>query len=280
MRTLRVVALSVMVLLSGCADSPDTTPDSTSESPQDAGVASDANATVEPDVEPVNLAPEALLGIEGFNATDLANGTVNVTVPATLNFTLDGSDAEGQNLTWQLAINGTQIANGTELPAIANHTFESAGLVNVTFAVSDGINTTTVLLVLNATLGAAPEPTLLAEFSNSGIIGGAYALKGEPDFAHLCPGFNAGQSGYGCVFVEYDAETIGMPAIVTTDAGNLRLAFWDECSALGHGVAWAEGSSGLAIELPDAGCMVAWSSSIGDWGSTKTFTISVYDFLL
>lgn len=276
MRTLSTVALLVMVALSGCADSPIVSEPTNDDSASSA----DFNTTVEPEVMPVNLAPEAVLGIEGVNATDVVNGTVNVTVPATLNFTLDGSDAEDDNLTWQLAVNGTEIANGTELPMIVNHTIEAAGLWNVTFAVSDGINTTTAALVLNATMDALPEPTLLAEYSNSGLIGGAYVLKNDPQWAHLCPGFNAGESGYGCVFVEYDAEYIGSPAIITTDASNLRLAFWDECGPTGHGVAWAEGSSGLAVELPEAGCMVAWSSSLGDWGSSRTFTISVYDFLL
>lgn len=244
-----------------------------------AGCADDVNEpveTTEPDMEgPDVVATNATLPpLMGSLSADRVNGTA----PLLVNFTVAADGAT--NVTWSLETNGTVFANGTAVPAIVNHTFD-AGLWNVTLRVSDGARTNATTLQINATaLAAVSErvPVLLEEVTASGTIGGPYLLTNDPTMAHQCPGFNAGESGLGCVFIDFTDDHAGLPAIITSDTANVRLAFWEACSPTSTGVAFHGGDPGDQVTLA-GGCIVAWSSNTGDWGSTKTFTLSVYDFL-
>ncbi len=168
MRALFATALFVMVALSGCATDGSVDPvNSEVDETSDAG-----NQTVEPVVTINNTAPVATLGVEGL---EVFNGTVNVTAPATLNFTLNGTDVDGDNLTWSFAVNGTETFNGTQLPAIVNHTFDLAGLFNVTFTVADASNSTVDMLVINATLGELAFMPTTVFFEDAGSDGEQFA---------------------------------------------------------------------------------------------------------
>ncbi len=144
MRESLVVLILLGVMVAGCAEPEASEPaESAAPEPEPEAEAPQAdNATQLP-----NIAPSAMLGVEGLD-----NGTLNVTVPMLVNFTLDGADADGDALDWSLDVNGTEVANGTELPAMANHTFDMAGLYNVTFMVSDGAASNVTQIVVNATV--------------------------------------------------------------------------------------------------------------------------------
>jgi hypothetical protein len=168
MRALFATALFVMVALSGCATDGGTAPvNSDVDETSDAG-----NQTVEPVLPMNNTAPLAQLGVEGLEAF---NGTLNVTAPATLNFTLNGTDVDGDNLTWAFAVNGTETFNGTQLPAVVNHTFDLVGLFNVTFTVADASNATVDMLVINAAMGELGFMATTVSFEDGDSDGNEFA---------------------------------------------------------------------------------------------------------
>ncbi len=92
-----------------------------------------------------NRAPTANL------TADLTDGTA----PLNVTFTLSGSDADGDNLTWTLSFGDGEATNGTTLPANVTHSFTAAGNYTVTLAVSDGTNTTEASVVVEAVEAAA-----------------------------------------------------------------------------------------------------------------------------
>ncbi len=88
-----------------------------------------------------NTAPEAIL------AASVLNGTA----PLNVTLTLEGSDADGDNLTWELTV-GNETETGDALPATVNRTLE-AGNHTFTLVVRDGElagNATLVIAVAEA----------------------------------------------------------------------------------------------------------------------------------
>ncbi len=138
-----IAALLLMTALAGCAEGTEPVDASSGTDESHEGT----NATIEDTVSVNNTAPVAFLGVEGF---DIENGTFNTTLTA-LNFTIDGSDADGDNLTWELTQNGTVIASGDSLPSVANATL-AAGNHTFVLTVSDGNLTgnATLLAIIEA----------------------------------------------------------------------------------------------------------------------------------
>jgi hypothetical protein len=140
MRGWLAFALVLALLLSGCASkNPSSSSSSTSQ------VTSRATATNTTTAAPApNHAPTALVTATTGNGT----AALNVT------FALAGTDADGDALNWTLAF-GDAAANrtGAALPANVTHSYNVTGLVNVTFSVTDGKNTTQARLALNLTAG-------------------------------------------------------------------------------------------------------------------------------
>lgn len=112
-----------------------------------------------PPGEPDNTAPF------GSIAAAPANATSN---PRTLNFTLNGTDPDGDNIVWDLDFGDGNATNGATLPANASHQYSAAGLFNVTFTISDGRLQTTYNLTANVTAGGGGTP-LTIEGSSNGI---------------------------------------------------------------------------------------------------------------
>jgi len=139
--------LVVFLSVAGCAAKSDTTTTSHVTSHTTTATAP-VNATLAANVTaPVNHAPTANLTATHGNGT----AALNVT------FALQGSDVDGDNLTWMLSFGDNATArNGTMLPAMVNHTYLAGGLLNVTLSVSDGQTTTVALLALNLTATHVP----------------------------------------------------------------------------------------------------------------------------
>jgi len=81
-------------------------------------------------------------------------------VPLLVNFTLDGADADGQNVTYTFDADGAAPAEASgslaTLHLLTNFTYATVGLYNATLTVSDGLNTTVALVSINATAAAGP----------------------------------------------------------------------------------------------------------------------------
>lgn len=91
-------------------------------------------------------------------------------VPLTVNFTLDGADADKDPLTWALDADADgkadlQQAAPAELPTRVTFEYTAAGLYNATLSVSDGKETVKVVAIVNVTAAAAGKASY--SFSNT-----------------------------------------------------------------------------------------------------------------
>jgi hypothetical protein len=247
MRILVVVALCLAIVLSGCAtkkadkdDDPSGTSTATGTSTKTGTGPGGGNGT-----SAVNRAPTA-----SMNANNTGTAPINVT------FALNGTDADGDAITWSLDFgdNGTA-ANGTSLPANVTHLYAAAGLYNATFAVSDGKNTTTVTLALNITGGSSFDQ---------------FVASGTPDLA--CPqcsvagantgaGYRNGINELDSWFVEIPAGAVGQPFTLDSESTDPDMVFRTSCAssgtAIGDSFVAAGPESGVVPE--GALCVLAWN---------------------
>lgn len=153
--TLAWLAALMIFLLAGCIGGNDS-PQGNSRSPGPSGSETDPGTTDPTDpggtadptdptgtdpTGPVNAAPSA----------ELNASAVSGTAPLPVTFTVNGSDPDGDALTWSLDSNGdgTVDATGEELPATVNVTFDSPGSFNVTLTVSDGVADDVVMVSIS-----------------------------------------------------------------------------------------------------------------------------------
>jgi hypothetical protein len=163
MRWVPVVLLSVLV--AGCSDTP-----------ADVSNALDDDETLGADVGDDVSRPSVLANVPPIPTLDAS--MLNASIGATIEFTLEGADPDGDVLVWTLDMEGDATAeyNGTVLPASVNHTFAAAGTFNVTFTLSDGkVEAVTTLSIAIAADGAEaggfgpPQPPV----TFSGMVIGA-----------------------------------------------------------------------------------------------------------
>lgn len=88
----------------------------------------------------------------------IAASVVKGGVPLAVDFTLDGNDPDGRAVTWTLDVDGDGSADrqGDKLPTVANHTYTTAGVFNVTFRISDGSLSSSFNALINATGSSLP----------------------------------------------------------------------------------------------------------------------------
>jgi hypothetical protein len=83
-------------------------------------------------------------------------------------FTLDGTDPDGDALSWNLTFGDGQSTSGATLPANATHDYGAAGRFNATFTLSDGKASAVYNLTINATVAAAGgAPQVSYQFTGS-----------------------------------------------------------------------------------------------------------------
>lgn len=147
MMNARLVAGALLIaFLAGCVAEPSSeTSLSPSERPTSAPTpAFQANETSSP-AAIANTPPSAALNASSLNGS----------VPFEVVFSLNGTDVDGDELSWVISFgdNGTA-ANGTGLPATVNHTFETEGNFTVLLNVTDGTDATLANLTILAATGA------------------------------------------------------------------------------------------------------------------------------
>ncbi|MEK6985916.1 MAG: PKD domain-containing protein [Candidatus Thermoplasmatota archaeon] len=172
------VVLFVVLALAGCASNSDSS--STSEAGT-AQASASGSATA-----PGSSTRAPATGASSSGTTGTTAATSNrpplASLTATLNgtsatFALNGTDPDGDALTWSLSFGDSMVQNGTALPTSVTHTYASAGNYTAILEVADGklaSNTTFALHVLGAVTASAqpvtftghailPDPTFLAE---------------------------------------------------------------------------------------------------------------------
>lgn len=234
MRWLVAVSL-VLVALAGCSDAKDD--------PVAQATSSSASSTTAATPLP-NLPPTATV-IAAVNGTEAA-------------FTLNGTDPDGDNVTWTLHFgDNTTAANGTTLPASVNHTYAAPGNYSANLTVSDGNLTNSYTVNVTAVSSAvavsftghvlAPSPAYNTEGECLEII--LQSPFGRSDFGAEFP-VDAGTWGWAYAF-----DVAGMVAIFYTEG------FVDNLE---------EGSAGT---VPDgAATVLACSESAVDSDYTLTLT--------
>ena len=213
----------------------------------------------------------------GSTANQAPTGSLSVAVNGSeAKFTLDGTDADGETLVWDLSFGDGSTTNGTALPATVNHTYASTGNFTVNFTVTDGKDPVKYdLVVAVAGSGSAALVVLTGETTqpsnpaNSVVVPPGLGLG-----ANGCAGYNSDMNGVDCVFFPMLADYAGHGFTGTSTAGDPDLEFWDSCDAVMG--AFMENFYATGPEsgtVPDgAGCVILWLKAPPD---TAQFTFTV-----
>lgn len=139
--------LAVLVLLAGCADSGGKGGDDDSDSTSTSRTGTSGTRTA------TSSGSTSATGTDGPNTPPTANVTADVdngTAPLVVNFTLNGTDADGDALNWTFDADGdgTPEANGTTLPATVQHTYNETGEFRAVLNVTDGEDNATVVRLI------------------------------------------------------------------------------------------------------------------------------------
>lgn len=250
-RVLSVVATLMIATVSGCLADPEakdaSETDATSTTSADSGNETSQNETD-------NSAPVA----------DLTADPINGTAPLAVNFTVNATDADGDNLTWSLDANGdgTSDGNGTDadLPGNVSFEFPAEGVYNATLIVDDGTANTTVTVAINVTAGGAtmepvtfsedvqlPCPQCTAAGANTGV------------------GYRAGESGLDSAFFDLLPEFVGQPFTATSSGGSLGMVFRDSCDAGAAIGSVASGAPSHTGTVPEGAlCVLMWDDESPD----------------
>ena len=164
MNRLLIIGLVIAVSLSGCAKEAEDPSQDDAESPASVGEPGNEFEAGNETQAPVNTPPSAIL------QADIQQGVV----PFDVTFTVNGTDADGDSLTWSLDANGDgqEDRNGTEFPSQAIFTYDAPATYQATLSVSDGKNVTTTTLTINGT--AAVEETGPAQTASGTIVTSPY----------------------------------------------------------------------------------------------------------
>lgn len=180
---MRILALGVlaMFVLAGCAGSSDETTSDTgttatsgqivTTTPTSTGTGSSSGTTTSTTGAGQNTPPSGLL------SASVKTGEA----PLLVNFTMDASDADGDDLAWTLDFDGDGSPDASQgapatFPASREHTFTAAGSFNVTFLVTDGKQTVAYNVVIEVAgappAGNYPDPIVWTGTTvSSGVLG-------------------------------------------------------------------------------------------------------------
>lgn len=195
MRVLFAAVLLMSVALAGCTGGGDDDPKAASSSssstsrstttsaPPASSATTSSSTTTSTAPPPANKPPTGSIGAA-------SNGTA-------VNFTLTGSDPDGDSLSWTLAFGDGNMTEGTSLPANAQHTY-SVGNHTANFTVTDGMASASYTLVVPVK-AAGLVFTMKQAFPSNPANSATVPDVGFPG-AMSCVGFNVGQNGQDCVY--------------------------------------------------------------------------------
>lgn len=196
------------------------------------------------------------------NHAPLANLTANVTTgmaPLAINFTLNGTDGDGDALTWVLSFgDGSVNVTGSSLPASVVHDFGQAANFTVRLEITDGQALVNATLVIAAT-PPVPEPG----FTPIHREGGPAVLCPQCTNSvayNTCAGLKAKVNEFDCFFFEVPATSAGHTVTASSDNPYVNVQVMTDCSGEGEGLyrfVDGVGSSPYSFILPaGSGCVL------------------------
>lgn len=229
-RALLCLLLLVAVVLAGCSGT--TESDSSTTSKSGTGSKSSSGTKASGTGSQTGAPTSGGGGGGGTGDNNPPTGAISASIPSgavplTVKFDLKGTDQDGDDLSWNLDLDGDGKTDktGEALPATESYNYTVAGSYNVSFAISDGTDTVTYKVTINATGegGGAAGPLQIVDGGfSSGAGAGCSPVGGY--FGNLSGVFDH-QS------FEPNPATIGRPFTVaftqTGSAVSYVVQFWN-----------------------------------------------------
>lgn len=250
MRNLAVASIAiVLLLLGGCiggepASSPQNSSDASGNSSDPGGTGDPGSSDSQtPTGEPTGSSDPSTE--PPVNEAPTANLTASATsgdAPLSVTFTVDGSDPDGDPLSWSLDANGdgTEDANGTTVPADVEFSFSTAGVFNATVNVTDGSLESSAQVSITVTEAPPPpfvitasfdlfDPTARCSFGSEGLGGNWHVYS--PDLTGWTFTVTPAATTWNVNFVAPDAVTYVGPTQHNTGTVPAGAAEVDICTS-------------------------------------------------
>lgn len=196
--------LVASLALAGCSGSDDG--DGTATSATDTSTAGSASATTTARSSTGTTTSASSTTTAASNRAP--TGTVSVTVNGTQAvFALNGTDADGDGVTWVLAFGDGSNETGTSLPATVDHSYAAAGNYSAQLTLEDGQATAVLNVSVLATAATAGgSQTATGSWLQGNVMVGCFA-----DTAFGMPNYPAELDGVLYASFAIDALTYGLP---------------------------------------------------------------------
>jgi hypothetical protein len=229
----------------------------------------------------------------GPSSNSPPSGSISATTNGTLAaFALNGTDPDGDALSWTLAFGDGNSTNGTALPTTASHNYTASGNFTAAFTVSDGKDSVAYNVTLTVAAGGGGT-----FFVFSGAVKANCATQCEgcdpassvvcapvAAGAFGCGSFNAGSTPVGngaqgndCIWTALPDGAAGRAFTAASTAGDPDLDFIDVCNVVDGANTKSSWSAGPEAGTVPAGfpCVVIWEfTPLTSTPSTITFTIA------
>lgn len=207
---MRVVASALVVLcivLAGCSGG-----DSTSTSSSDGTSGPSGTGSTSTSRSGTSTTATATTTTANPSSNTPPSGSLSVSVPAgavplNVTFTIDGTDRDGDDLSWKLDVTGDGEPESTTeapaaFPATYSHTYAVEGVYNATLTITDGKTDSKFHVLVNATSG---------DFAKQSVTGGWTASSAGCGGPYDSWVFGTPADGTGWKEFAVDAGTYGRP---------------------------------------------------------------------
>lgn len=264
---LAAVLLCSMVL-AGCSDDGDGDDGTSSSSSSSSRASSSASSSTSPSTSATTstTSPPGQPGVEPANTAPVGTmSAVSSALERTINFTLNGTDPEGDNFVWDLTFGDGQATSGTQLPANVSHQYPAVGLYNATFVITDGRLQSAYNLTVNVTAATAASGLFFSGTTSvpcPQCTGGLDVFLSSPvpppATPIAAPGWNAQEPGIETQWVAITPDLVGKAFTVTATSDAAAAAF-PACDPSTPAIELWDASSSETGTIPaGTGCMLLW----------------------